>query len=253
MHGAKAPERYARHRGPSHPSQLWKGDSDDTTNIPAVSVAVDARTAFPCVARGRRVVGDDHVEYRLTRIGWQEAVVRPGGLVPLAHDVSTLHQFVSDQKSTGVAGNGMDALLRGMFPMEPGTRVRVVGLGWDGLDRTAHVVIETLGGAPAIPTPQPVSSLTAAVLAQHGLGEGWTYAQWLAPVGGVAATTPGQVGSVTPGPKSAPTSTVALDETFAAAPKGWPNDPNSTAWYAGSAYDSGPHCSAVRGYRRSCH
>ena len=42
----------------------------------------------------------------------------------------------------------------------------------------------------------------------------------------------------TPGPRStiAPAPKIVLDEAFGASPKGWPNHPNSTAWYADNAY-----------------
>ena len=61
----------------------------------------------------------------------QEAVVRPGGLAPLADDVSKLDQLVSDQQSTGVAGNGFDLLTRGIWPMKRAARPRrEPRLGW---------------------------------------------------------------------------------------------------------------------------
>jgi hypothetical protein len=103
----------------------------------------------------------------------QEAAVRPGGFAALFDDVTKLDQLVSVQRSTGDLGNGMDLLLRGMFPLEPGTRVRAVSLGWDGIRRTARVV---MGATTSVPAPTPTSrpgGSTAAVLTQQGLGEGW--------------------------------------------------------------------------------
>jgi hypothetical protein len=37
-----------------------------------------------------------------------------------------------------------------------------------------------------------------------------------------------------------PVPSATLDETFAATPKGWPNDPKSTAWYADKTYHLQP-------------